>query len=163
MPARPSCVNRLFGVGRSREPVERRAADNFKPGACEQCIEPRRRLGEARQRLLLPGVVRQRLFADEQRRTGHGPRAEHGVEPVDEAWRRERKAEPQTGEAEEFSERSQHHDVAAPDVAGEACAGWRDIGERFIDDENAAARPQLVRDVQQRGLSERCGRRDCSD
>src|ERR1051326_4722872 len=102
----------LFGFGRSCEPIKRRAAGNLKARVCQHFIKSRSRLREAREGLQFPGPVGQCLFADEQGWAGDGPWTEHGIEAVDETWRRECKAEPKAGEGpKNFSTKQATHNT----------------------------------------------------
>src|SRR5437870_3731154 len=92
-----------------------------------------------------PGC-RERLSQTLKCRPGHWPRPKGILDAPDNLRLRDRKAEPQAGEAEKLAERSQHHDgklAAQPDRA----AGRLDIGERFVDDQPAAALAQFTADV----------------
>ncbi len=101
----------------------------------------------------LQAFVRQRDRPDRDRRTGHRPRPERGAQARRELRRRQRKPEPQAGKPEEFSERAQHHDVASPDLPGQARAGRADIHERLVDDKQAGT--QRVGQCEQGGSREK--------
>src|SRR5450756_937163 len=61
----------------------------------------------------------------------------------------QRETQPQTGEPEEFAERSKYDDVAAVEIAGKTHVRRDHIRERFVDDKNAVALPQIMRDVEE--------------
>ena len=103
---------------------------------CRVCFDPRR--------------IRQGRRAYGQCRAGHRPWPKHRRKP-DRRWLVEqRETEPYSGKPKKLAERTQHDEIAAAHIAGEAEAGRSDIHERLVDDENAAAGTQLCGKSEQR-------------
>src|SRR4029077_14174924 len=62
----------------------------------------------------------------------------------------QRETQPHPGKSKKLAKRTQHHEIAATDIAGEAKAGRTDIHERLVDHHNAAAGPQFGGESEQR-------------
>ena len=73
--------------------------------------------------------------------TAHGPSI--AASRTADGWSSSAKPEPYSGKSKKLAERTQHDEVAAAHVAGDARARRSDIHERLVDDENAAAGTQL--------------------
>ena len=92
-----------------------------------------------------------RLDAILQRRNRDRPRPEFFFEPLGNRRLCDRKAEPDSRQAEEFAEGAQHHDAAQIDIAGKAFGARTDIHEGLVDHEQSAASAQLFGKPQQIG------------
>jgi hypothetical protein len=63
------------------------------------------------------------------------PRAKLTCQTRGDRFERQREAQPDTRQTEEFSERAQHHQPAPFDIAGNAFSARPDIHECFVDND----------------------------
>jgi len=140
------CGMPFQGVGMSREPVERRAADNLETGIGQNLVELDS-LGDQRDAgARSPELVAQCGRTNEQCRTGTGPGADSSRDALRDQRSRKRKAETQPREAVEFPERAQdHHRQLRAQI--DCAERGIDIGEGLIDHQPAAAPSQDRRNI----------------
>src|SRR4029077_10365207 len=105
---------------RPHQPEQRRAARNAEAGADQNAIEPSGRRQQAMLRFFDPRRIRQSRRTDGQGRAGHRPWPELRRKPDRRWWIEQRNPEPYSGKPKKLAERTQYHEVAAADVAGEA-------------------------------------------
>src|SRR5689334_6346905 len=94
------------GVTVARETEQRCASDDVEAGIAESSIEVYGLVREALASRTDPAPIAQRGLTDSQRRPRHWPRSERCGDVSDEIRPSDGKAEPQSGEAKELSERA---------------------------------------------------------
>ena len=124
-------------VGVTRETEQRSAAGHVKTCRAQDVVEPYRLPAQPGARRLDPLAIGQCAAPDDKRRPGHWPWSERSGDLGGNIDARDRKAEPQSGQAKEFAERAQYDDREFSAEFDHA-ALWNDIGEGLIDDQAAA-------------------------
>ncbi len=130
---------------------QRGAAGRRESGGLQHNIELRGLLAQFFARHVRPPLIVERNAAGEQRGAGADPRPHRLANARDHLSRTDREAEPQSGKAIELSERPQDHDRPTPTQGNRADRGI-EIGEGFVDHDNAAARRDSLRNTGQRGV-----------
>lgn len=149
MPPRQRGVQ-LLSIGMPGKPEQRRASGNPKAGLGQNLVELAGLLFERAARVIGPCLIAERRGTDQQSRPGTRPWPERFSDARDDVRRTDRKSQPQSGEAIEFSERAQDHD--GPIGAQRDRTDRRiDIGECFVDDKPSATFLQSCRNPRQHG------------
>ena len=153
IPASTEPLEQLRRILRPHQAEQRRPADDLQPALGEQAVEP------AHASASDPRAFPARPYRRGPRRrsraappTGQGPSAARCVAAISGGASAKLSRKP--GEPVELAERAQHHDVAAPDLVGEAHAVGADIHEGLIDQQQAAAPPQTVGEREQSVLGD---------
>jgi iron complex transport system substrate-binding protein len=137
VPLRQRSVN-PFRAAMSRKTKQRCSANDLEPGLCEHSVE---RAGLTRKEtdcLCGPGAILQGRGADLQRRAGTGPRPQRARDLRDDRRRGDGKAQPNSGETVELSERPQNDDRQIR-TQSDCTDGGIDIRKGFIDHKPSAA------------------------
>lgn len=140
------CGMPFQGVDMSRQPEQRRAADNLETGIGQYVVELDALCDQRDASLRSPALVAQSGRADDLRRSGTGPWTDGSRDTLRDQRRREREAETQTREAVELTKRAQDHHRQCRAQIDSADRGI-DIGEGLIDHQPAAAPLQDRRNI----------------
>ena len=144
------------------EPKQVGAPHRGKAVRREQRIDPEAVLFQPGARVLDPLRIAKRCRADRERRSRHGP----GPELVPQALRmlcmRHSEAQAHAGQPISLSERTQH-DRGRRQSRHDADIRRGKIGEGLIDDQQAVALRQVIRQTGKDRAPQRCVRWDCRD
>jgi iron complex transport system substrate-binding protein len=149
MPPR-QCIMQLQCLGMPGKTKQWRASGNRKPRLHQNLIELAGLLLKCAAHSLSPRPVAERFRTDQQRRSGTRPWTQGRGDTSDHIRRAYRKAQPQSGKAVEFTERTQDHDRPIR-TQGDRADRRIDVGKGFIDHKPSTAAFQLCRDPRKRG------------